>query len=447
MNILKIILNIQIDPIFMIVSNIVSVLFIVIIIISIMLLNRYSKQIKNMSRITKESAKGSLYHRITDIDNSEDIGVLAWDINDVLDQFESFTRDLVASLEYVGDGLSYRCMPTKGTLGDLSKVSGDINCVLNDISESQSKDAFIKDILKVIQEYEKSIYLNQIETTGMQEDIIGLAKGINKLGLTLAELSLMNLKNGLSLQDGSILLSKNVDILSQSSNEQAASLEETAAALEQMTTTIKNSNQNTLKMQEYSSKVSQSVKEGLNLASQTATSMEEINSEVNAINEAISVIDQIAFQTNILSLNAAVEAATAGEAGKGFAVVAQEVRNLASRSAEAANEIKSIVSNATKKANHGKSLAKDMISGYHQLNENISHTSDLINEVTNSSKEQELGISQINDAISLLDKGTQKSAIIASETNTIAQESDKIASIIVEEAQTKEFKGKKDLYK
>ncbi|WP_226809460.1 methyl-accepting chemotaxis protein, partial [Aliarcobacter butzleri] len=78
--------------------------------------------------------------------------------------------------------------------------------------------------------------------------------------------------------------------------------------------------------------------------------------QVNAINEAIGVIDNIAFQTNILSLNAAVEAATAGEAGKGFAVVAQEVRNLASRSAEAAHEIKAIVENATIKANEGKNI-------------------------------------------------------------------------------------------
>ena len=71
---------------------------------------------------------------------------------------------------------------------------------------------------------------------------------------------------------------------------------------------------------------------------------------------SITIIDQIAFQTNILSLNAAVEAATAGEAGKGFAVVAQEVRNLASRSAEAAREIKSLVENATEKTNNGKKL-------------------------------------------------------------------------------------------
>ena len=82
--------------------------------------------------------------------------------------------------------------------------------------------------------------------------------------------------------------------------------------------------------------------------------MDEINKEVSSINEAIEVIDQIAFQTNILSLNAAVEAATAGEAGKGFAVVAAEVRNLANRSAEAAREIKHIVELASKKAKEGK---------------------------------------------------------------------------------------------
>ncbi|MDF6903130.1 methyl-accepting chemotaxis protein, partial [Escherichia coli] len=93
-----------------------------------------------------------------------------------------------------------------------------------------------------------------------------------------------------------------------------------------------------------------SSKDGELLASKTNKAMDDIDKQVNSINEAISVIDQIAFQTNILSLNAAVEAATAGEAGKGFAVVAQEVRNLASRSAEAAREIKAIVENATNKA-------------------------------------------------------------------------------------------------
>ncbi len=125
------------------------------------------------------------------------------------------------------------------------------------------------------------------------------------------------------------------------------------------------------------------------------------------IYESIDAIDQIAFQTNILSLNAAVEAATAGEAGKGFAVVAGEVRNLATRSAEAAKVIKSLVEAASSTANEGKIIADNMIKGYDSLNASIDNTITLINDVAFSSTEQEKGIVQINDAVNSLDKATQ----------------------------------------
>jgi methyl-accepting chemotaxis protein len=170
--------------------------------------------------------------------------------------------------------------------------------------------------------------------------------------------------------------------------------------------------------------------------------MEEINTQVTAINEAISVIDQIAFQTNILSLNAAVEAATAGEAGKGFAVVAQEVRNLASRSAEAASEIKSLVENATAKANDGKNIAGHMIVGYKKLNENISKTINLISDIENASKEQLSGIEQINDAVTALDRQTQENAMVASQTHDVAVLTDEIAKLVVSDADSKEFRGR-----
>ena len=193
-------------------------------------------------------------------------------------------------------------------------------------------------------------------------------------------------------------------------------------------------------MAEFANKVIVSVEEGNRLANQTTKSMEEINSQVTAINEAITVIDQIAFQTNILSLNAAVEAATAGEAGRGFAVVAQEVRNLAGRSAEAAREIKNLVENANEKTNDGKIISDKMINGYVALNQNINKTIELINQVATASKEQKSGIEQINDAVAQQDRQTQKIASAATQTYEIATQTSKISKEIVEKVNEKEFK-------
>ena len=166
------------------------------------------------------------------------------------------------------------------------------------------------------------------------------------------------------------------------------------------------------------------------------------NKVLLAIADSISIIDQIAFQTNILSLNAAVEAATAGEAGKGFAVVAAEVRNLASRSAEAAREIKDLVVNATNKANEGKNISNEMIQGYEKLNNNIHNTLSLINEVSRSSKEQFSAMEQINDTVNNLDNVTQQNAASASEANKVAREVNEIAEKVVEHTNEKEFEGK-----
>ncbi len=210
--------------------------------------------------------------------------------------------------------------------------------------------------------------------------------------------------------------------LSESSNAQAAALEETAAAIEEVTSTISQSSHNAAQMSGYAQEVTKASDHGMQLANKTSSSMDEISSQVSAINEAITIIDQIAFQTNILSLNAAVEAATAGEAGKGFAVVAQEVRNLASRSAEAAKEIKDLVEVANIKANEGKQVSSQMIDGYTSLRESIEHTMKLIDDVANSAKEQENAMSQINDTVNDLDKATQQNAASANHIADMAKQ-------------------------
>jgi methyl-accepting chemotaxis protein len=294
----------------------------------------------------------------------------------------------------------------------------------------------------ILNEYNHHNYLNNLNINLVSNDFRILFNGINTLQKTITDMLIENKSNGLTLDRSSSILIENVDRLNISSNDAATRLEETAAAIEKISTNIRSNTENIARMAHLSSNVTNAASQGENLANQTTLAMEEINLQVNAINEAITIIDQIAFQTNILSLNAAVEAATAGEAGKGFAVVAQEVRNLASRSAEAAREIKSLVENATSKANYGKEIAGNMIDGYKLLNQNILNTSNIIKDIENASKEQLRGIEQINDAINQLDQQTQQNAAVASQTYEIAVVTDDIAKLVVSNVDSKEFLGK-----
>ncbi|MDZ7817425.1 MAG: methyl-accepting chemotaxis protein [Aliarcobacter sp.] len=372
------------------------------------------------------------------------------------DEFEEMANMINQNIQEIENNIKINDEFIQDVANFANKISvGDLH--INITKTPQADD--LKELKNILNKMKENIYLNVAgdiprllevldkfknrDFTIKYENAVGkVSISINELGDKMASLLEDNLKSGLILDKSTDELLSNVEVLSSSANQAAASLEETAAALEEINSSVLNNSSHVVKMTQYADKVSISAKKGQQLASNTSLAMDEITNQVNLINESITVIDQIAFQTNILSLNAAVEAATAGEAGKGFAVVAAEVRNLASRSAEAAKEIKNIVENANIKASQGKNISDEMIKGYEQLLENINNTIQIISEIAVSSKEQQSGINQINDAITNLDKQTQENANIASLVKELSTTADKISKQIIEDVLENQFENK-----
>ena len=342
--------------------------------------------------------------------------------------------EIVLTADKVEQGI-YKCR-IKGDSDNptISTLRNTLNKMLTSIDDATTR------ISRVVTSYTNDDFTDYIKVVdNYKDDMKLLMESINLLGKELGSSAKNNYDNGETLEESASTMTSSMNNLAEKANEQAASLEETAAALEEITSITRNNTQNATKMATLGQVVKKSVLSGEELASKTASSMDEINEKVKAINSAITVIDQIAFQTNILSLNAAVEAATAGEAGKGFAVVAQEVRNLANRSAEAAKEIKNLVEEANIKTNDGKLISSDMIEGYKELNKNISETINIIEDVSAASKEQMLGIEQINQTVNMLDRVTQENAFESNQIKDISQSVSTLAYELLTDAKSKKF--------
>ena len=205
--------------------------------------------------------------------------------------------------------------------------------------------------------------------------------------------------------------------LSARTEQQASSLEETAASMEELTSTVRNNADNAQQANQVAASARQLAEKGGEVVSRAVTAMDQINASSNKIAEIIGVIDEIAFQTNLLALNASVEAARAGEQGRGFAVVATEVRNLASRSANAAKEIKDLISDSVNKVHAGAELVNESGETLAEIVTGVKKVGDIVAEIAAASSEQAAGIDQVNQAITSMDEMTQQNAALAEQTS------------------------------
>ncbi|HEX7986771.1 MAG TPA: methyl-accepting chemotaxis protein [Duganella sp.] len=222
--------------------------------------------------------------------------------------------------------------------------------------------------------------------------------------------------------------------LSSRTEQQASALEETASSMEELTSTVKQNSDNARQANQLAVSAVEVARQGGVVVSDVVATMGQIHASAAKIADIIGVIDGIAFQTNILALNAAVEAARAGEQGRGFAVVASEVRNLAQRSAGAAKEIKTLINDSVEQVDAGNQLAAKAGTTMTEVVASIQRVTDIMAEISAASREQEVGIGQINQAVTEMDTVTQQNAALVEEaaaaTGALEQQAAHLAQVV-----------------
>nr|WP_113864910.1 methyl-accepting chemotaxis protein [Brenneria salicis]NMN90666.1 methyl-accepting chemotaxis sensory transducer with TarH sensor [Brenneria salicis ATCC 15712 = DSM 30166]RBP66838.1 methyl-accepting chemotaxis sensory transducer with TarH sensor [Brenneria salicis ATCC 15712 = DSM 30166]RLM32178.1 chemotaxis protein [Brenneria salicis ATCC 15712 = DSM 30166] len=209
--------------------------------------------------------------------------------------------------------------------------------------------------------------------------------------------------------------------LSQRTEESVAALEQTAASMEQLSATVKQNADHAELAHQLANNVSDTSGRSNESVCYVIEKMQEIANSAKRINDILSVIDGIAFQTNILALNASVESARAGEQGRGFAVVAGEVRNLAQHSAQAAKEIRSLILDSQTRISEGLELASRAGETMDEVTDEITRITRLMKDISNATQEQYRGIEQVNIAFSQIDKVAQQNAQLVKASSDTTQ--------------------------
>lgn len=241
---------------------------------------------------------------------------------------------------------------------------------------------------------------------------------ITQLSDTIQQVS----ERAVDLTNGANDITEAISHLSGRTESQAATLEQTAAALDEITASVKLAAEGAAKAEDYASETRGKARASGELVRSAVSAMSGIEQQSEEIQGILSVIDDIAFQTNLLSLNAGVEAARAGAAGQGFAVVATEVRTLAQRSSKAATDIKAKISGSGKKVDEGVEMVNQVGAALAEIIERVDEISSNVSEIARTAAEQAQGLYEINTGVVSLDQVTQQNAAMVEQCTAAVQD-------------------------
>jgi len=320
-------------------------------------------------------------------------------------------------------------MKKAGSTGDISLTPDDAEVIgkyakIEDeigqaISGSASFVGHVTNISKKLEDVANGDLTARIELIS-EQDVLGVSiqKMENSLNNMFSEIN----TSSNQVSTGSKQVATSSQALAQGATEQAASIQELSSSIAEVAERTRENAEIADNTSKLSKTIKESAEKGSRQMNEMVTAVEEINEASKSINNIIKTIDDIAFQTNILALNAAVEAARAGQHGKGFAVVAEEVRNLASKSAEAAKNTGDMIQNSMEKAELGTRIAGETATSLSEIVTGINESTSLIAEIAKASEEQSLGISQINIGIDQVAQVVQQNSASAEQCAAASQE-------------------------
>ncbi|CAD2223056.1 Methyl-accepting chemotaxis protein-like protein [Pseudoalteromonas sp. 3J6] len=366
-----------------------------------------------ISSVMLAISQGRFDHTISSTMTGQ-LNSLKIDINQSVTNLEHVINDLNQVMAAMANGdFSHQLkQPLQGQLEDLK----------NNVNESTSLVSLaINEVSSVLSNLAKGDLTKNIE--GQYQGVFNTLKSdtnatIDKLTNVIQEIQVSASQ---VMQNAGEIASSNTEI-SKRTEEQAANLEEASSSTEQMLDELTKVSEQSKSAVALASNAEEIAEEGNQLSIQTVSAIDEVNEASKDINEILTVIDNLAFQTNLLSLNAAVEAARAGDHGRGFAVVANEVGDLAGRSAKSAKQIKSIIVNSNQKVALGTELADTSGKKLKHIMQAVSDVSKNIIHIAHSTSAQEQAIKEVNLVVQRLTGLTQANSAITEETMAAARQ-------------------------